>query len=81
MTKTQAETLKMAYCTYRDYGHKLVLQEEKAIINEAEVAELSKQVERIWHDLMEQNRCIKLAMYGGCLINNTRFIISYNASY
>jgi len=53
MTKTQAETLKMAYCTYRDYGHKLVLQEEKAIINEAEVAELSKQVEQIWHDLME----------------------------
>ena len=53
MTKTQVETLKMAYCTYRDYGHKLVLQEEKAIINEAEVAELSKQVEQIWHDLME----------------------------
>ena len=53
ITKTQAETLKMAYCTYRDYGHKLVLQEEKAIINEAEVAELSKQVEQIWDDLME----------------------------
>ena len=53
ITKTQAKTLKMAYCTYRDYGHKLVLQEEKAIINEAEVAELSRQVEQIWDDLME----------------------------
>ena len=53
MSKTEAETLKAAYCTYRDTGHKLVLQGERALINEAEVVELSKQVEQIWHDFME----------------------------
>jgi glutamate-ammonia-ligase adenylyltransferase len=53
MTKTEAESLKAAYCTYRDYGHKQVLQGERAVINEAEVVELSKQVEQIWHDFME----------------------------
>ncbi len=53
MSKTEAETLKTAYCTYRDYGHKLVLQGERAVINEAEVGELSKQVEKIWHEFME----------------------------
>ncbi|MEY3289458.1 MAG: Glutamate-ammonia-ligase adenylyltransferase [Pseudomonadota bacterium] len=52
MSKAKAEILKTAYCCYRDYGHKLVLQGERAIINEAEVGELSKQVEKIWHDLM-----------------------------
>jgi glutamate-ammonia-ligase adenylyltransferase len=53
ISKTEAEILKVAYCTYRDYGHKLVLQGERAIINEAEVGELSTQVEQIWHKLME----------------------------
>ena len=53
MSKTEAEILKAAYCTYRDTGHKLVLQGERAVINEAEVVEMSKQVEQIWHDLME----------------------------
>jgi len=53
MSKTEAETLKAAYCTYRDYGHKLVLQGERAVINEAEVIELSRQIAQIWHDFME----------------------------
>ncbi|MDD1628683.1 MAG: bifunctional [glutamate--ammonia ligase]-adenylyl-L-tyrosine phosphorylase/[glutamate--ammonia-ligase] adenylyltransferase, partial [Methylococcaceae bacterium] len=53
ISKTEAETLKAAYCTYRNYGHKQVLQGERAVINEAEVVELSKQVEQIWHDFME----------------------------
>ena len=53
MTKTDAEILKAAYCTYRDTGHKLVLQGKRAVINEAEVVELSKQVEQIWQDFME----------------------------
>jgi glutamate-ammonia-ligase adenylyltransferase len=52
MSKTEAETLKAAYCTYRDTGHKLVLQGGRALINEVEVVELSKQVEQIWHDFM-----------------------------
>ena len=53
MSKAVAQTLKTAYCTYRDTGHKLVLQGERAIVNEAEVVEISKQVEQIWHDFME----------------------------
>jgi len=48
-----AETLKKAYCTYRDFGHKQVLQGDRALINGDEVVELRAQVERIWHDYME----------------------------
>jgi glutamate-ammonia-ligase adenylyltransferase len=52
ISKAQSEILKVAYCTYRDYGHKQVLQGEKAMINQDEVADLSRQVEQIWHDFM-----------------------------
>ncbi|MDO9046956.1 MAG: bifunctional [glutamate--ammonia ligase]-adenylyl-L-tyrosine phosphorylase/[glutamate--ammonia-ligase] adenylyltransferase [Methylobacter sp.] len=53
MSKADAETLKNAYCTYRDFGHKQVLQGDKAVIAETEVAKMSAQVEQIWHDYME----------------------------
>ena len=53
ISKAQAETLKAAYCTYRDTGHKLVLQGERALVNAAVVHELSQQVEQIWRDFME----------------------------
>lgn len=53
MSEKVAKTLKTAYCTYRDYGHKLVLQGDRALIDEAEVVEMSAQVEQIWHDFME----------------------------
>lgn len=53
ISKTNAEILKTAYCTYRDYGHKLVLQGERAVIDESEVVEMRTQVEQIWHDYME----------------------------
>ena len=53
MSLAQAETLKAAYCTYRDTGHKRVLQGERAVIDTAEVHELSEQVERIWREFME----------------------------
>ena len=53
MSKAVAQSLKTAYCTYRDTGHKLVLQGERAIVNEAEVVEISRQVEQIWQDFME----------------------------
>ncbi|MFA6164381.1 MAG: bifunctional [glutamate--ammonia ligase]-adenylyl-L-tyrosine phosphorylase/[glutamate--ammonia-ligase] adenylyltransferase [Methylobacter sp.] len=53
ISRANAEMLKAAYCTYRDYGHKLVLQGDRAVIDEAEVAEMSAQVEQIWHDYME----------------------------
>jgi [glutamine synthetase] adenylyltransferase / [glutamine synthetase]-adenylyl-L-tyrosine phosphorylase len=44
-----AETLKTAYCTYRDVGHKQVLQGDKAVIDESEVGGMQKQVKGIWH--------------------------------
>ncbi len=53
MSKADEEILKNAYCTYRDFGHKQVLQGDKAIIAEAEVTKMSAQVERIWHEYME----------------------------
>jgi glutamate-ammonia-ligase adenylyltransferase len=53
MSESDQQTLKNAYCTYRDYGHKQVLQGDKAIIAETEVAKISAEVERIWHQYME----------------------------
>lgn len=52
MSQADGQTLKAAYCTYRDFGHKQVLQGDKAIIAEAEVAKMSAEVERIWHEYM-----------------------------
>jgi glutamate-ammonia-ligase adenylyltransferase len=53
ISKDHAKMLKAAYCMYRDVGHKLVLQGERALINADELRELSKQVEQIWQDFME----------------------------
>jgi len=53
MSQTQAQMLKSAYITYRDYGHKLVLQGDRAVIDETLVAEMRTQVEQLWHDFME----------------------------
>ncbi len=52
MSKEHAEALKTAYCTYRDVGHKRVLQGERALIDADQVRELSEQVEQIWHEFM-----------------------------
>ncbi|MCK9620645.1 MAG: bifunctional [glutamate--ammonia ligase]-adenylyl-L-tyrosine phosphorylase/[glutamate--ammonia-ligase] adenylyltransferase [Methylobacter sp.] len=53
ISKADEQILKNAYCAYRDFGHKLVLQGDKAVIAEADVAKMSTQVERIWHEYME----------------------------
>ncbi len=53
ISKTNAETLRAAYCTYRDMGHKLILQGERTLVNTAEVLELSNKVGQIWNDFME----------------------------
>jgi len=55
ITPSDAAILKTAYCAYRDTGHKQVLQGDKAIINESEVDGMKKQVEEIWHKVMESN--------------------------
>ncbi|WP_411726457.1 bifunctional [glutamate--ammonia ligase]-adenylyl-L-tyrosine phosphorylase/[glutamate--ammonia-ligase] adenylyltransferase [Methyloglobulus sp.] len=53
ITQAEAATLKTAYCAYRDTGHKQVLQGDRAIIDESEVEGMKKQVEDIWHKVME----------------------------
>ncbi|HEY8158705.1 MAG TPA: bifunctional [glutamate--ammonia ligase]-adenylyl-L-tyrosine phosphorylase/[glutamate--ammonia-ligase] adenylyltransferase [Methylobacter sp.] len=53
ISKADEQILKNAYCTYRDFGHKQVLQGDKAVIAEADVAKMSAQVELIWHEYME----------------------------
>lgn len=53
LSGADAETLKAAYCAYRDYGHKLVLQDERAEIGQPEAAELSEQVGLLWRQIME----------------------------
>ncbi len=53
MTKNIAETLKAAYCMYRDFGHKLVLQGERAVIDESEIRDIKTEVEKIWQDIIE----------------------------
>lgn len=47
-----ANTLKAAYCAYRDIGHKQVLQGDTVVIDEDEVTELRTQVEQIWQVIM-----------------------------
>ncbi len=53
ITQHTADTLKAAYCAYRDVGHKQVLQGDTAVIDETEVADLRIQVEEIWQTIME----------------------------
>jgi glutamate-ammonia-ligase adenylyltransferase len=53
MAADVANTLKTAYCAYRDAGHKLALQGDNAVVDDAQVAELSSAVEHIWHRFME----------------------------
>jgi glutamate-ammonia-ligase adenylyltransferase len=48
-----ANTLKAAYCTYRNLGHKQVLQGDTAVIDKNEVTDLRLQVESIWQTIME----------------------------
>lgn len=48
-----AELLKKAYCAYRDRGHRETLQEQRAVVDTAEFADLRAQVEHVWQELME----------------------------
>jgi len=52
ISEVEANELKTAYCSYRDLGHKQVLQGDDALIGGAEVDELRADVERIWQKLM-----------------------------
>jgi [glutamine synthetase] adenylyltransferase / [glutamine synthetase]-adenylyl-L-tyrosine phosphorylase len=48
ISQDETETLKTAFCTYRDIGHKQVLQGDKALIDVEAVSGLREQVEGIW---------------------------------
>jgi [glutamine synthetase] adenylyltransferase / [glutamine synthetase]-adenylyl-L-tyrosine phosphorylase len=52
ISQTDADTLKTAFCTYRDIGHKQVLQGDKALINVEAVSGLREKVQGIWDRLM-----------------------------
>jgi len=47
-----ADSLKTAYCQYRDLGHKLALQGEPTVVDETEVMPMKAEVTRIWRELM-----------------------------
>ncbi len=49
----QADVLKQAYCTYRDFGHRQVLQGHKARVTGDEFRSLRLQVEQLWLEYME----------------------------
>jgi glutamate-ammonia-ligase adenylyltransferase len=53
LSAENAELLKRAYCQYRDYGHRQVLQGKKAVANSCEFKETRALVEHIWHELLE----------------------------
>ncbi len=48
-----ANTLKQAYCTFRDRSHREVLQGRKAQVNAQEYGDLREKVKQIWHQVME----------------------------
>ncbi|MDA1342961.1 MAG: bifunctional [glutamate--ammonia ligase]-adenylyl-L-tyrosine phosphorylase/[glutamate--ammonia-ligase] adenylyltransferase, partial [Proteobacteria bacterium] len=49
----ESEALKTAFCTYRDIGHKQVLQGDKALIDVEEVSGLREKVEGIWGGIFD----------------------------
>ena len=53
ITNEAAQLLKSAYCQYRNYGHRQVLQGKRAVASNNKFAELRTQVEKLWHDNMD----------------------------
>jgi len=52
LTKDQKNTLKTAYCIFRDRGHKEALQDNKAMVPQAELVEIRTAVASIWQELI-----------------------------
>ncbi|MDD5228006.1 MAG: bifunctional [glutamate--ammonia ligase]-adenylyl-L-tyrosine phosphorylase/[glutamate--ammonia-ligase] adenylyltransferase [Methylococcales bacterium] len=52
LPETDLKILTTAYCTYRDAGHKRVLQGDTTIINAQEFIELREQVTQIWQAVL-----------------------------
>jgi glutamate-ammonia-ligase adenylyltransferase len=52
IAEADAKVLKNAYCTYRDAGHKRVLQGDKAIIQAQKFVNLREKISQIWQTTM-----------------------------
>jgi glutamate-ammonia-ligase adenylyltransferase len=52
IAEADAKVLKNAYCTYRDAGHKRVLQGDKAIIQAQNFVDLREKISQIWQTTM-----------------------------
>ncbi|MGZ4958887.1 MAG: bifunctional [glutamate--ammonia ligase]-adenylyl-L-tyrosine phosphorylase/[glutamate--ammonia-ligase] adenylyltransferase [Methylomonas sp.] len=53
ISESDAAILKQAYCSFRDYGHRQVLQGHSALAHSDEFTDLRAHVERLWHAFME----------------------------
>ncbi len=53
ISRDDASILKKAYCSYRDYGHRQVLQGEVPLASEQEFSEFRAEVDRMWNGFME----------------------------
>ena len=53
ISKELGDSLKIAYCAYRDTGHKRVLQGDKALVAAENFVQLREQVTQIWHTLFD----------------------------
>ena len=53
ISKELGDSLKIAYCAYRDTGHKRVLQGDKVLVAAENFVQLREQVTQIWHTLFD----------------------------
>ena len=53
ISKESGDILKVAYCAYRDAGHKRVLQGDKVLVAAENFVQLREQVTQIWHTLFD----------------------------
>ncbi len=53
ISKDNATLLQNAFCQYRDYGHRQVLQGRTAEVTNDQFVEIRSQVEQLWHDFMD----------------------------
>ena len=53
ISESTVELLKSAYYTFRDRGHREVLQGSRAVVNTQEYEVMRSKVEQIWHELMD----------------------------
>ncbi len=53
LSSEQADCIKIAYCHFRNSGHKEALQNHKAIIPQDEMRDLRQQISDIWQQIMQ----------------------------